>query len=132
MQEGVSVKMTLEYHEPRELLPASVIDQHRAISSLVEELEAITWYHQRAAASGNSELKAVMEHNRDEEIEHASMLLEWMRRNFPGFDEKLKTYLFTSAALTELEQAAEQSGDKPHPAAELSNSLNIGSMRKGA
>lgn len=120
--------MALDYHEPREQLPPLVIEQHRAISSLIEELEAVAWYHQRAACSGDAELKAAMEHNRDEEIEHAMMLLEWLRRNFPGFDEQMKTFLFGSAALTELETGGEGAAPEAPPGA--SGSLNIGSMKE--
>lgn len=96
--------MPITLHESKDELPPEIVDQHRAIASLVEELEAVSWYHQRAAVCGDSNLKAVMEHNRDEEIEHASMLIEWLRRQFPGFDENLKKYLFTSATLTDLEE----------------------------
>jgi len=122
--------MALAYHEPRESLPAEVIEQHRALASLIEELEAVAWYHQRAAASGDAELTAVMEHNRDEEIEHASMLLEWLRRKFPGFGENLKTYLFQSGPITELEEAA-GAGDEGKSAGGAGG-LGIGSLREGA
>jgi ferritin-like protein len=83
------------YHEPVEELSAATRDMHRAIVSLMEELEAVDWYNQRADASKNKELKAILEHNRDEEKEHASMVLEWIRRQDPAFSRQLKNYLFT-------------------------------------
>ena len=96
--------MALEYfHEPRESLPESVIEQHRAIASLIEELEAANWYNERAAMSKDKQLKAILEHNRNEELEHAAMLLEWLQRNVPAFSKELKQYLFTSADITKLE-----------------------------
>ena len=120
--------MALEYHEPREILPEETIDQHRAISSLIEELEAITWYHQRAAATTDAELKAVIEHNRDEEMEHASMLLEWLRRNFPGFEDTLRTYLFKDEPIVEIEEKASQAEARVSSAPSV-GSLAIGSMK---
>lgn len=83
------------YHEPVEQLSAKTRDMHRAIVSLMEELEAVDWYNQRADACSDSDLKAILAHNRDEEKEHASMLLEWIRRNDPSFDKELRDYLFT-------------------------------------
>jgi len=68
---------------------------HRAIVSLMEELEAVDWYNQRADACSDADLKAILAHNRDEEKEHASMLLEWIRRSDPSFDHELRDYLFT-------------------------------------
>jgi len=97
--------MALAYYESVEKLPGPVVEAHRAISSLIEELEAVTLYHQRAALSADAEVKAIMEHNRDEEIEHAVMLMEWLRRKFPVFDEQMHTYLFKTAPITELEGA---------------------------
>ena len=92
-----------EYHESWDALPEEVRAVHRAIASLQEELEAVDWYHQRVAVTADAELRAILEHNRDEEIEHAAMLLEWLRRNMPGWDGELKDYLFTSEPITELE-----------------------------
>jgi hypothetical protein len=83
------------YHEPIEELSDETRDMHRAITSLMEELEAVDWYNQRVDATKNKELKAILAHNRDEEKEHASMLLEWIRRQDPTFDKELKDYLFT-------------------------------------
>ena len=79
---------------------------HRALASLQEELEAIDYYNQRIDRSEDADLKAILAHNRNEEMEHASMLFEWLRRNMPSFDTALKTYLFTSKPITELEAGA--------------------------
>ena len=86
---------SIGYHERFEDLPAETRDMHRAIVSLMEELEAVDWYNQRRAASDEASLKAILEHNRDEEKEHAAMLIEWIRRRDPTFSKQLKTYLFT-------------------------------------
>ena len=86
---------SIGYHEPIEELSAATRDMHRAIASLSEELEAIDGYNQRANACKDTDLKAIIEHNRDEEKEHASMLLEWIRRKDPRFSTQLKGYLFT-------------------------------------
>jgi hypothetical protein len=88
------------YHEPIEELSDKTRDMHRAIVSLMEELEAGDWYNQRADACKDRELKAILEHNRDEEKEHASMVLEWIRRKDPRFSKELKQYLFTRKPLT--------------------------------
>jgi ferritin-like protein len=87
------------YHEPIEELSAETRDMHRAIVSLMEELEAVDWYNQRADACKDSELKAILEHNRDEEKEHASMVLEWIRRKDSRFSKQLKDYLFTEKSI---------------------------------
>ena len=81
-------------HEDPAALGPEVIDRHRAIVSLMEELEAVDWYDQRAKATANPELRAILEHNRDEEKEHAAMLLEWLRRMDPELSGQLKDYLF--------------------------------------
>jgi ferritin-like protein len=83
------------YHEPIEELSSATRDMHRAIVSLMEELEAIDWYNQRVDACKDQELKSILAHNRDEEKEHAAMVLEWIRRNDPTFSAQLKDYLFT-------------------------------------
>jgi hypothetical protein len=90
-------------HENLDDLSAEALDMHRALVSLGEELEAVDWYGQRAEASEDDALKAILLHNLNEEIEHASMLIEWLRRNHSGFRDHLKDYLFTSAPITELE-----------------------------
>jgi ferritin-like protein len=104
------------YHEPLEALSAEVLERHRAITSLKEELEAVDWYDQRVAASGDEALRAVLAHNRDEEKEHAAMTLEWLRRNDARWDEVLRTYLFTTAPITEIETIAEHGGEQGGPA----------------
>jgi hypothetical protein len=81
---------------------------HRAILSLKEELEAIDWYQQRVDATGDEALRAILSHNRDEEKEHASMVLEWIRRHDPVFDEQLKKYLFTTTPITERAEKLEE------------------------
>lgn len=92
------------YHEPVEELSATSRDLHRAITSLMEELEAVDWYQQRVDTCKDQELAAVLAHNRDEEIEHAAMVLEWIRRRVPKFDEELRQYLFTDKPLVALEE----------------------------
>jgi uncharacterized protein len=91
-----------EYHEPYELLPDDARDLHRAVKSLMEELEAVDWYN--------------LSHHRDEEIEHACMLLEWLRRRSPKWDENLRNYLFTEAPITEVEESLEKGGGPDAPA----------------
>ena len=81
-------------HEPAEKLSPATIDRHRATVSLMEELEAVDWYDQRIDAATDETLKEVLRHNRDEEKEHAAMVLEWLRRQDPVLDEQLRTYLF--------------------------------------
>ena len=93
-------------HEERERLSGETQDRHRAIVSLMEELEAVDWYQQRAGACSDPELKAVLLHHRNEEIEHAMMNLEWLIRNDETFAENARTYLFTSGPITEVEEAA--------------------------
>jgi uncharacterized protein len=88
------------YHEPVSELSAETRDMHRAIVSLMEELEAVDWYNQRMDACQDAELRGLLEHNRDEEKEHAAMALEWIRRRDPVFDEQLRKYLFKDASLT--------------------------------
>lgn len=93
-----------QYHEPVEELDEKTKNITRAITSLKEEVEAVDWYNQRCEASADEELKAIMAHNRDEEIEHACMLLEWLRRNMDKWDEELKNYLFTDGPIAHLEE----------------------------
>lgn len=88
------------YHEPVEELSAETRDMHRAIVSLMEELEAVDWYNQRADVCKDAELKAILEHNRDEEKEHASMLLEWIRRKDQALSEHFRSYLFTEKPIS--------------------------------
>lgn len=87
------------YHEPVEELSDDTRDMHRAIISLMEELEAVDWYNQRVDACKDPDLKAILAHNRDEEKEHAAMVLEWVRRKDPRFSKELKEYLFTDTPI---------------------------------
>jgi ferritin-like protein len=87
------------YHEPLEKLSDATMDMHRAITSLMEELEAVDWYNQRVDACSDPELKAILAHNRDEEKEHATMVLEWIRRRDPVFDHELKATLFKAGPI---------------------------------
>jgi uncharacterized protein len=94
-------------HEPEDSLTPEVVDRHRAIVSIQEELEAVDWYDQRVAATDDDDLAAVLAHNRDEEKEHAAMTLEWLRRRDPTLDRHLRTYLFTEGSILAEEEAAE-------------------------
>ena len=118
-------------HEDATKLGPEVIDQHRAIVSLMEELEAVDWYNQRAKATANRELRAILEHNRDEEKEHASMVLEWLRRSDPKLMQHLKTFLFSEGPITEIEAEMVQDGADAEGGASVSadGSLGIGSLR---
>jgi hypothetical protein len=87
------------YHEPIAELSDATRDMHRAIVSLMEELEAIDWYNQRADVAKDPDLRAILEHNRDEEKEHAAMVLEWIRRRDATFAKELRDYLFTEAPI---------------------------------
>ncbi len=91
-------------HEERSDLSEATRDMHRAIVSLMEELEAVDWYNQRVDAAKDGELKAILAHNRDEEKEHASMLLEWIRRRDKSFDKELRDYLFSDKPIASLEE----------------------------
>ena len=83
------------YHEPTGEISDETRDMHRAITSLMEELEAVDWYNQRVDACKDRELATILAHNRDEEKEHAAMVLEWIRRRDPAFDKELRDYLFS-------------------------------------
>jgi ferritin-like protein len=118
-------------HESPEKLSPGTVDQHRAIVSIMEEFEAIDWYDQRVEASTDPELAAILAHNRDEEKEHATMTLEWLRRRDPALDQNLRTYLFTSGSILDVEAKAEGAGT-PAPAASgpsSDGSLGIGSLK---
>jgi ferritin-like protein len=91
---------SIGYHEPVEELSAETRDMHKAIVSLMEELEAVDWYNQRADVCKDMELKAILEHNRDEEKEHASMLLEWIRRKDQSFSAQFRSYLFSEKPIS--------------------------------
>jgi len=92
------------YHELAEKLTTKTLNLHRALNSLIEELEAIDWYQQRVDAAEDEELRDILAHNRDEEKEHAAMILEWIRRNDEALAEELKTYLFSEGKITEIEE----------------------------
>jgi ferritin-like protein len=116
-------------HEPEDRLSPATIDRHRAYVSIQEELEAAGWYDQRVDATTDRDLAAILAHNRDEEKEHASMLLEWLRRNDPTFDKHLRTYLFTTEPITEIETEVEAEGGAVATASDGSGSLGIGSLK---
>jgi len=113
-------------HEDRTALGAAVIDRHRATVSLMEELEAVDWYDQRIAATADDALKAILTHNRDEEKEHAAMVLEWLRRHDPALDANLRKYLFTEAPLAAL--IAAEKAEPPAPVAPNGH-LDVGDLR---
>jgi hypothetical protein len=120
-------------HERPELLTESTMNLHRALISLMEELEAIDWYQQRADACSDQALKAVMLHNRNEEVEHGMMTLEWLRRNDATFDKFLRRYLFKDADIIAIEEAADQAAagrdDAGGASTNDSGSLGIRSLR---
>lgn len=124
------------YHEPLEQLSGNTRDFHRAITSLIEELEAIDWYTQRAEACSNDELRAILIHNRDEEVEHAMMALEWLRRNHEVFRKAVEVYIGTEAPITEIEDSMANANDGAENASELASMtrapspLGIGRLRK--
>ncbi len=113
-------------HESPDVLSPETVDRHRAIVSIMEELEAVDWYDQRVAAASDDELRAILAHNRDEEKEHAAMVLEWLRRHDHAFDEKLRTYLFKDKPILDIEDEAEHGGGS---AGAGDGSLGIGSLR---
>lgn len=114
------------YHEALDKLTNRTKDMHRALLSLMEELEAVDWYQQRIDATEDEELKAVLSHNRDEEKEHAAMVLEWIRRRDPKFDQELRTWLFTDRPL-----GADVNGEEGEaPARPLTARLTVGAVRE--
>ena len=115
-------------HEPEESLSTEVKDRHRAIVSIMEELEAIDWYDQRVEAAADAELAAILAHNRDEEKEHAAMTLEWLRRRDPKLDQVLRTYLFKEEPVLDIEHAVEAGKADTGDAGD--GSLGIGSLRR--
>jgi len=118
-------------HEDAADLSAKTRDVHRALVSLQEELEAVDWYRQRAEACRDSELREVLLHNMREEIEHAAMVLEWLRRSDPDFQEHLSTYLFTEGSILEAEEAATSGeGGDATPSEEAPAGLTLGSLKE--
>ena len=95
-----------EFHEPAEELSKETREYRRALNTLQEEVEAIDWYQQRIDPCEDEQLRKILEHNRNEEMEHACMTLEWLRRNQPGWDEQLRTYLFSEGDILEAEKEA--------------------------
>lgn len=126
-----------QLHEAAADLSDLTRDFHRAIVSLQEELEAVDWYRQRAESCSDEDLRAVLEHNMREEIEHAAMILEWLRRRDQHFDDHLRTYLWTRVPITEAEKAATNGGhDKTEPASDsgpvrttVPETLTLGSLK---
>jgi ferritin-like protein len=122
-------------HEAEERLRVETIDKHRALTSMMEELEAVDWYDQRVDAATDPELKEILGHNRDEEKEHFVMTLEWLRRRDPKLSEELESRLFTTGSITPHE-AADKDGAAGTAAASSSSpssgSLGIGSLKGGA
>ena len=114
------------FHEPLELLGEASLDYHRAMTSLCEELEAIDWYDQRVQATTDESLAAVLAYNRDDEKEHASMLLEWLRRRDEAFDAQLRKFLFSSGPITTV---GADGADGAAGAADGAGSLGIGSLK---
>lgn len=138
--------MGIAWHAPYEMLKPETRDLARAVHSLMEELEAIDWYGQRVDVTDDDELRRILEHNRDEEKEHAAMVLEWIRRRDPKFDEHLRTYLFSSGDILAVEERAsgsarsqEEAPASPQPAGlpvesredDARPALTVGSLRPG-
>ncbi len=115
-------------HEPLEMLDEATLDYHRAMTSLCEEFEAVDWYNQRVTATNDASLAAVLAHNRDEEKEHAIMLLEWLRRHDAVIDKNLRTYLFTTLPITDVEKQA-MGADGASSSVSSTGSLGLGSLR---
>lgn len=114
-------------HAPRERLSPETLALHQAIVSLKEELEAVDWYRQRADDCDDEELAAILLHNMREEMEHAAMVLEWIRRNNAEFAQHLRDYLFTDAPITEAEAELQGQGEQ-QPAA-TDKTLTVGTMK---
>jgi ferritin-like protein len=115
------------FHEREDALSPETRDRHRAIVSIMEELEAVDWYDQRIDAAGDGELRAILAHNRDEEKEHAAMTLEWLRRHDTKWDEQLRNYLFTDKPILEREEELEHGDAADGDGGD--GSLNIGSLK---
>ena len=116
------------FHEPYEVLPEDVRDRHRAIVSLMEELEAVDWYDQRISATSNAELREILEHNRDEEKEHAAMVLEWLRRHDEGWAAELRERLFDSGPIVKSHDGEHNVAKRVEPLVG-DGSLGIGSLK---
>ncbi len=121
--------MNDQYHEPYEVLDKATRDITRAVKSLIEELEAIDWYNQRMVASDDPDLIAILEHNRDEEAEHAAMTLEWLRRKLPVLDRELRDNLFKEGPIVG-QHGHDHDHDHETPRSTSRANLNIGSLKK--
>ncbi len=120
------------YHESEDKLRTETQDNHRALTSMMEELEAADWYDQRVDAATDAELKAILKHNRDEEVEHFTMLMEWLRRRDAKFSTELKEQLFSSGSIVGQEQADKgEGGGAAGAGGETAGSLGIGSLKGG-
>ncbi|HMB32910.1 MAG TPA: encapsulin-associated ferritin-like protein [Methylomirabilota bacterium] len=120
------------YHESEDKLRPETMDNHRALTSMQEELEAADWYDQRVDATSDPDLKEILAHNRDEEKEHFAMVLEWYRRRDAKMDAHLKEYLFTTGSLIAREQASTGGGEGGgEGAGDGGGSLGIGSLKGG-
>jgi ferritin-like protein len=119
------------YHESLDKLSESTRDMHRAITSLMEELEAVDWYQQRVDATEDADLKAILSHNRDEEKEHAAMVLEWIRRKDPKFDAELRDWLFTDKPFASAVAASHDHGDESAAHHTPVREMSVGSLRGG-
>jgi ferritin-like protein len=120
-----------DYHESYDALDEQTRNFTRALNSLKEEIEAVDWYNQRVALATDPELKEIMAHNRDEEMEHAIMTLEWLRRNMPGWDDEMRTYLFKQGNIAHMEdgeEGEEESGESNSGSND--GSLGLGKMNK--
>src|SRR5215468_2905266 len=122
--------MGIAWHAPYELLKPETQDLARALHSLMEELEAIDWYGQRMDVTHDEQLRRTLAHNRDEEKEHACMVLEWIRRHDAVFDAHLRRYLFSSGEIADEEDEADARGGSDD--AKSGGSLSIGSLRAAA
>lgn len=121
----------MSFYVPYSELSAEARTFDNAIASLMEELEATNYYNQRADVATDESLREIMIHNRNEEIEHVAMLVEWFRRNSPEFEEELRTYLFTDAPITEVEESATGGGETADGGKSSGTaSLGLGSFRK--
>jgi ferritin-like protein len=109
-----------QYHEPVEVLDEETKDLTRAFRSLIEEFEAVDWYNQRMNATNNAELREILKHNRDEELEHACMALEWLRRRIPELDAELKENLFKEGPIGHHDEETETTQKK----------MTIGSLKE--
>lgn len=107
--------MSEELHAPYDRLTRQTLTLHQCIRSLMEELEAVDWYRQRADDCADDQLRAILLHNMREEIEHACMALEWLRRNNVDFAGQLDTYLYSTGDITEVEEQAEAGEGRSDP-----------------